>query len=153
MDGKKLDRLVGLGVAELTGRQARLEAKKLEKPSAGVAAGLRMIKAALTRALDLEKTGVAHARANKPDRLKFNDAYRHKPHGDIVTTREPGIQIAIHRPYDGQRTQFKISCSSHSFASWPLLHNRIFPSLDGPDGAIATIDRVLLINHPSLSAI
>ncbi len=127
MDGNKIDRLVGLGVAELTGRQTRLEAQK-DRPSKGVALAIRMTKAAIERAAEIDRTGQAKGCSEKPFRQHKVDQYSALPHGSQIESFKDVFHFFVHRPDASQNAVIKVGCSDS--AARREFQGRLFADLD-----------------------
>jgi hypothetical protein len=127
MDGNKLDRLVGLGVAELAGRQAQLEAQK-ERPSKGVALAIRMTKAAIERATEIDRTGAAKGHSDKPFMQHKVDKYSALSHGSQIESFKDVFHFFVHRPDASQNAVIKVECSDS--AARREFQGKIFSDLD-----------------------
>lgn len=127
MNGNKLDRLVGLGVAELAGRQAQLEAQK-ERPSKGVALAIRMTKAAIERATEIDRTGAAKGHSDKPFMQHKVDKYSALSHGSQIESFKDVFHFFVHRPDASQNAVIKVECSDS--AARREFQGRLFADVD-----------------------
>ncbi len=118
MNGNALARLSAQPVSELQARADRLaeQARAARtRPAQGISSALRMTKAAIARALELQATGAAKGHAEKPNKQRYADPFPQLSHGAEIQNLHNGMFVlSVYRPDNSSPAQVSVSTSSRT---------------------------------------
>lgn len=130
MNGNALARLSAQPVSELQARADRLEEQAHEKPAKGILSALRMTKAAIARALELQATGAAKGHAEKPNKQRYADPFPNLSHGAEIRNLHNGMFVlSVYRPDNSSPAQVTVSTSNRTARR--EFQGHIFKTLQG----------------------